>query len=60
MFAYLNTTKEGFYQMLKDHGLQSNPGLRPRQTEDVNVEKFDDFNHIVDEVANTPYHEFTT
>lgn len=46
--------------MLKDHGLQSNPGLRPRQTEDVNVEKFDDFNHIVDEVANTPYHEFTT
>jgi hypothetical protein len=58
MFVYLNTTKEGFLQMLRDYDLQSNPNLRPTQTENVNLEKFDDFNHIVDQVGNTPYHHF--
>lgn len=59
MFVYIDTTKDVFLDMIKNNGMESTHDRNRLSIEDQpNIETFDDFNQIINEVENTPYSNF--
>lgn len=58
VFVYVNTTKEEFEKMLQSSGLQYGKKLDSLASSIPCEESFNDFDPIIQEVSDTPYHEF--